>query len=266
MKLYKLKETHTYNSKVNLKSRAANVFGCQLGILLVDDTWYYSLQDILSVAAPPSNSGHHVAEWLRRSTFIDTSIFMLDSQSHYATWEDCCALAEAYMYVYRRSLSSHGRVRYSETGEYEKFSVPCKTKCTEAAPYKLWRALLDKAQANNTVSKCLAVPLTRDIDFDLSKTLEKTTKPVFVKKQKDESAVSRNPVCIPVIVKQTVRDVTEERFRESKTPGVHEPTPEPSVTIKPAESVLTELVKSSNAIVAALLSGKKFKIEISLGD
>jgi hypothetical protein len=266
MKIYKLKETHKYNSKVKLKSRTATVFGCQLRILLVDDTWYYNLQDILSVVAPPSNSGHHVAEWLRRSTFIDADIFMLDSQSHYATWGDCCELAEAYMYVYRKSLSLHGRVRYLETGEYERFSVPCKTRCAEASPYKLWRALLDKAQANNSLSKFFAIPLTREIDFNLANTFEKTQKPMFVKKPKEEVKASINPVYLPVIDKNTVRTVTEEKFREDKAPGTHEPTQEPSVSIKPAESVLTELIKSSNALVAALLSGKKFKIEISLGD
>lgn len=266
MKVYTINSRkYTYNKKIELKKRTVMVFENLVRALVIDNKWCYCLQDILAVTVPAKNSGQHVAEWVRRSAWLPCSVFKLDSQTHYASWDDCCELAKAFMYVYRQHLSAHGRVRYSDNGEFSPNSTPCHPAvCADAPPYRLWRALLDFSPDTNKTSKSMYKQLFSTLDFGEPEILSKALKPRVYSEQKRTRT-------IPVVDKATVKDITasESRATEGVAVATKKPIPEPSVKLglPDIKGLLPDMNKGAvSTIIAALISGKKFKIEISIGD
>ena len=270
MKVYKIStDRYNYNKRSEFKKTTVNLYGYLVRSLRVDDKYHYCLQDIIEAAVPQKNCGQHVNEWLRRSAFINCTIYSLDTHTHYADWEGCCELAEAFMYVYREKLSSSGRVRYDSDGYYIKGSTPLPPAvCSEAATYRLWKALLDKAPTPPTAMVHTKNNLYTPLDFSDCEELKRAGKPP-------------RPYGVKKVVKTTIPTVTKldvlaETNRDKPDQEVKEPTlikkPEPTVEVgnELLESLSAmSVANQSSALVSlieALVSGKKLKIEISLGE
>lgn len=255
MKIYNLDKTkYNQTRKSELKQATVNLFGNIIRAIIVEDKWNYCLQDILEASVPQKNCGQHVAEWVRRSAWLDCDVFALDSHTHYAKWADCCELAESFMYVYRQKLMQSNRVVYGSDGSYMRGETPLpNVVSTEACTYRLWRALLDKAPDAITLRKDGRAWLYRSLDFEPPLVLERTRKPKVYSK-KPEKLTLPTPI------------VKADVIKETKAP---EPKSVPEVkedTVKiTADSILTQAA-GLQSIIGALLSGKKLKIEISLGD
>lgn len=257
MRIYNLdRAKYSYVKKSEFKKTTINAFGNIIRALVIEDRWNYCLNDIIEAMVPHKNCGQHVAEWLRRSAWLDCDVFAIDSASHYAKWDDCCDLADAFMYVYRQKLSRSGRVLYNADGSYMKGQTPLpNTVSTEACTYRLWRALLDKAPDAMITHKNSGVRLYRSLDFDVPITLKPAKKPAGCGKI-PKSATVPNPVVKSDVLKVTKHNVPASSKQE--TVSVE------SVNV-PGSSFL-DMVGGVSSIVGALVAGKKLKIEISLGE
>ena len=271
MKVYKIStDRYNYHKRSEFKKTTVNLYGYLVRSLRVDDRIRYCLQDIIEAAVPQKNCGQHVNEWLRRGAFINCDIHSLDTHTHYAEWKDCCELAEAFMYVYREKLSSSGRVRYDSDGYYEKGSTPLPPSavCSEAATYRLWRALLDKAPAPPTAMIHTKNNLYTTLDFAECEELKRVGKPP-------------RPYGVKKVVKTTIPTVTKlDVLAETNMTKPDQEVKEDALIKKPEPTVEVgnELLKSLSAmsstnrssalvsLIEALVSGKKLKIEISLGE
>lgn len=269
MKVYKISTTrYNYASKSKIKKTTINLFGHLVRTISVDDKLRYCLQDILEAAVPQKNCGQHVAEWVRRSAFLTVDVYSIDSHTHYTDWDACCELAEAFMYVYRDKLSSSGRVRYDVDGSYSRGSTPLPSAvCSEAAPYRLWKALLDKAPMPPTAVLHHKDNLYTTLDFPECQELTRLTRP---RPYGSRGTVKKT---IPVVNKSEVLRETQKEFvenREVKTDlgSKNNPVVEAGEELLKSLSAMTAPNPQTPlfALVSALVAGKKFKIEISLGE
>jgi hypothetical protein len=232
----------------------------------------------LEVATPAKGTKQHVSEWLRRCGWLDINVYKVDATAHYATWKDCCTLADAYMYVFRVALIHTGRATYGKDGKYDKFSTPCLTKYSDASSRRLWAAMLDNSPDMNSSEKGGVQQLFESIDFRTYKRVPDSKIPkgygdAYGKTRATDtpSNVLDEKTHIPVITKSDIRKVTEENYRKEKQEkGEKRKTnSDPNVSLDkiiPFSAESTTGAVGIVSIIQALVSGKKLKIEISLGE